>query len=112
MTPQSTAQPTRSFLPEDPLGSDHQHDDQDDQGAHVLEVGGIQMVDSWTPTPDDDATDESAEGGAETTERDGGEHQQQDAETHVPPTCSARASNTPPSAASDPPMTHTSRITR
>src|SRR5690606_23277313 len=70
--------------PQDALGTHEENEDEDHQGARVAKVRGDDERRHLCHEADDDGSHEGAERRTETTERDGGEHQEQDRPAHVP----------------------------
>src|SRR4051812_35859382 len=69
---------------QDALGSDDEDDDQQEEPSDVLHVTGDDEGGHLHEHADDEAADQGAVGRAQTTEGDPGEHEQQQAEAHVP----------------------------
>src|SRR3954454_15333149 len=69
---------------QDALGSDDEDDDQQEEPSDVLHVTGDDEGGHLHEHADDEAADQGAVGRAQATEGDPGEHQQQQAEAHVP----------------------------
>src|SRR3954447_6033126 len=69
---------------QDALGPDDEDDDEEQEATDVLHVVGDHQRRQLDEAADDQAADERAVRGAETTQGDAGEHEQQQPETHVP----------------------------
>src|SRR4051794_32105139 len=69
---------------QDALGPDDEDDDQQEETSDVLHVTGDDEGGHLHEHADDEAADQGAVGRAQTTEGDPGEHEQQQAEAHVP----------------------------
>src|SRR4051794_4334526 len=69
---------------QDALGSDDEDDDQQEQTADVLDVARDDHGRHLDEDPHDQTADQRSVRGAESTERDAGEHEQQEPEPHVP----------------------------
>src|SRR3954453_7486227 len=80
-TPQSLADPLRAA--EDALRPDEEDDDQDAQGADVLQLDRHPEGDERDEESDDDAADQGAVRRAQATEGDRGEDEQQDLKPHL-----------------------------
>src|SRR3954449_7679914 len=69
---------------QDALGPDDEDDDQQQETSDVLHVTGDDEGRHLHEHTDDEAADQGAVGRAQTTQGDPGEHEQQQAEAHVP----------------------------
>src|SRR3954471_13696541 len=70
-------------LAEQALGPDQQNDDEYDECADELELGGDEQCGHLHEEADDQRPHDRAPGGAETAEDGGREHQQQDLEAEL-----------------------------